>query len=100
MTEKTGYLIAFKLKGTLSGGERRDFFRTFYGYKDFSCYGKYYYNRTGFLTKNKKKYHKLIRGVIVIKKEDFNEIVKYLRSKATVHFREVFFTQSDIKKLY
>ena len=98
VSKKRGYLIAFKLSPELTPAERTKFFRSLYGYMDRSQYGKYHYRREGILAKL--GYVSLIRGVFIVRKDNINKVIFFLRRKAEIEVREVRLTKKDSYKLY
>lgn len=74
------------------------FCREFYGYIDKSNKGQYTYHRKGFM--DKFNYIKPLRGVIVVKEEDTNEILLFLKKyNAEIFYRKILLTKEDMKIL-
>ena len=92
-SEETGTLIAFKLKKEVKSTERTRFFRKLYGCTDKSYYGKYTYKRKGIL--GDIPHRVLTRAVIIVRKDDAKELIKFLSDKAEVHVRKVILEEED-----
>jgi len=74
------------------------FCRQFYGYLDRSHNYKYQYQRKGFIENF--PHIRVIRGVIIVKKEDADEIVSFLGSyNAEIFTREIILLPEDLNKL-
>jgi len=97
MANVFGWLIAFKLRKGLTARQRTAFFRTLYGYADYSQYGKYRYDRLGSLDKRKIRYYSPIRGVVIIREKDLPRVRPIFRGKALVYIWKVVLTVSDLK---
>jgi hypothetical protein len=94
----TGALIAFKISHTNSHPSINRFCREFYGYTDKSNKGKYSYERAGFISKF--RHINLLRGLIIVRLEDSEEIMAFLRKyNASVFMREIILLHSDVQKL-
>jgi len=98
MEENIGILIAFKLASELKEAEKAKFFREFYGYKDKSQFGKYIYHRKGIL--GNIPHIKLNRATILVRKEDRNKLLSFLREKGEVEVRELILTKKDKRNLF
>ncbi len=74
------------------------FMQKFYGQDSTSWKGKYTYHRHGFMEDI--PHRKLLRGVIILKKEDRERVLEFLGSYfLTCHVREVKLTSDDEDKL-
>lgn len=95
---KTGKLISFKVLANNDKLHMNKFCRDFYGFMDKSNNGKYSYKRKGFI--NQFKYVKLMKSLLIVKKEDFKEIISFLKKyNASLTMRDVVLSKSDIKTL-
>ena len=99
MSKKTGFLIVFSLKKGLNNKQRAKFFRELYGYNDYSQNNKYFYIRESILSKNV-RYYSPIRAVLIVRKEDRDKLLSFLKPKAKVIVWEIQLNESDIKELY
>lgn len=99
ITDMHGFLICYSLeKSQFTQVERNRFRKELLGYNDFSNKGKYKYYRSGLL--DEIPHNKLIRSVLVIKKEDHDKIVSFLdKYNARYFVREVKLTKEDMDKL-
>lgn len=89
-----GTLIAFSVPTGKDRTKSSAFAKAFYGQETSSHHGKYRYRRHGLL--DDIPHNKLIRGVIIIKMEDTERVVEFLRIKsAKFHRRVVEFTEED-----
>jgi hypothetical protein len=95
--ENLGYLIAFRLKKSLKAAERVRFCQRLYGYLDRSQYGNYRYQREGFLKGI--PYLTPIRGVLIVKSEDREKVLGFLKGKVEMYVREVVLKPEDLKML-
>ena len=94
---KIGALISYKLN-KLPLPERCRIYRKFNGWKDKSQHSKYTYNRKGLVSDI--PHITVNRCVLIVKKEDVNEITSFLNeNNAEVFMRDILLKQSDIKKL-
>lgn len=95
----TGALIAFKISHTNTHPSINRFCREFYGYTDKSNKGKYCYERPGFISKY--RHINLLRGLIIVRPEDSEEIMAFLQKyDADVFMREIILMHSDVQKLH
>ena len=95
---KMGKIIAFRVLAQNDKSTMNRFCRQFYGYLDRSNNYRYRYHRNGFL--DNFNYIKPLRGVIVVKKEDGDEIISFLESyNAEIYARDIILLEEDIKKL-
>lgn len=95
---QTGALIAFKIAQSNSRSEINRFCREFYGYSDRSNKGKYLYERKGFLSKY--SHIALLRGLIIVRLEDVEEIMAFLKTyRAEIFMREIVLLHSDVQTL-
>ncbi len=93
-----GTLIAFRLRPPQDPNEASKLVKKLYGQKTSSHKGRYHYRRKGLLDKIPS--HKLIRGVIVIKTEDEERILSFLREYNTEIFvRKIKLTDDDLTAL-
>ena len=69
-----------------------------YGQKTSSHKGKYHYRRKGLL--DEIPAHRLIRGVIIVREEDSEQVISFLEGYDTeVNIRRVELTPEDLKLL-
>lgn len=95
----TGALIAFKISHTNTHSSINRFCREFYGYTDKSNKGRYCYERLGFISKF--RHINLLRGLIIVRLEDSEEVMNFLRKyNADVFMREIVLLHSDVQKLH
>ena len=74
------------------------FCQKFYGQNTSSWGGKYKYRRKGLL--DEIPYHKLLRGVIIIRTEDLERVVIFLEEySAEINVRTIDLTPEDYEKL-
>ncbi len=74
------------------------FCREFYGYKMKSNYGRYTYEKKGFLDNH--PFIKLQRGVLVVRKEDAEPILSFLESyNAEIFARDIILQAEDEEQL-
>jgi hypothetical protein len=74
------------------------FCRKFYGYVDRSNNYRYTYRREGFIEKF--PHIKPLRGVLIVRKEDSESIVTFLKEfNADILVRSIVLTEDDMKKL-
>jgi hypothetical protein len=94
-----GKLIAFIVFTHGNKVKSSMFAKKFYGQETSSHRGKYRYRRKGFL--DDIKHIKLIRGVIIVKKEEVNGILDFLNQFDTKIFvRNVELDKNEVKFLY
>lgn len=95
---RTGKLICYTLRSRPTVAERTKFRKRFWGYTDFSNKSQYKYYRKGLLSEI--PYIKIIRSVVIVRNEDYNRVVDFLKKhKATVFVKSVILTSEDKKKL-
>lgn len=95
---KTAKLICYTHGSKPTAAERNKFRKLFWGYTDFSNKGQYRYFRKGLLSEI--PHIKLIRSVIVVRNEDCDRIVEFLKNhNATTFVKTVILTGKDKKKL-
>lgn len=93
-----GKIIVFRVLARNDKLTMNKFCRQFYGYLDRSHNYRYEYQRKGFIENF--QYIKPLRGVLVVRKEDADEIISFLRSyNAEIYARDIILLQDDIKKL-
>ena len=96
--KEIGTIIVFRVLARNDKLTMNRFCRQFYGYLDHSNNYKYRYQREGFL--DNFKYIKPLRGVIVVKKKDANEIISFLQSyNAEIYARDILLLEEDLKEL-
>lgn len=89
-----GYVIVFRLSPRTKNTTISKFCQQFYGQETSSWKGKYHYHRHGLL--DDIPYRKLIRGVIIIKKQYLETILEFLNNyDVEVHVREIKLTKED-----
>ena len=95
---KTGRLLCYTLGSRPTVAERTKFRKRFLGYTDFSNKSQYKYHRKGLLSDI--PHIKPIRSVIIVRNEDCNRVVNFLKKhNATVFVKSVILTSEDKKKL-
>jgi len=98
MSKNRGTIILYRIRTKTTKSNTEKFCREFYGYMDKSNYGKYQYRRKGLL--DRIPHVKLIRGAIIIKKENCDEITQFLKKfNAEVHVRTIILVKKDKKQL-
>lgn len=94
----TGYIVIFRLPPRKKNVEVSKFCQRFYGQDTSSGKGKYRYRRHGLL--DDIPYRKLLRGVIIIRTEDLDKVLDFLRGyDAMVYFREIKLIEEDVEIL-
>lgn len=94
---KLGCLIAFRFKKRLKANARVRFCQKLYGYLDHSQYGRYRYQRAGFL--KGVPYISPIRGLLIIKREHQKRVLSFLKDKVELYVREIILKPEDFKIL-
>ena len=98
MYENIGTIILYRIKAKTTKSNTEKFCREFYGYTDKSNYGKYTYYRKGLL--DVVPHIKLIRGAIIVQKNDQKKVITFLRQfNAEIHKRDMILTEKDKKQL-
>ena len=93
-----GIMILFQFPEKTDHGTINKFMQKFYGQDSTSWKGRYTYHRHGFL--EDVPHRKLLRGVIILRKEDAEGVIDFLsRYDLTVHVREIRLTLDDEKVL-
>ncbi len=93
-----GTLIAFRLRPPQDSNEASKLVKKLYGQKTSSHKGRYHYRRKGILDEIPS--HRLIRGVIVVRKKDEERILSFLREYDTEIFvRKVKLNDDDLTVL-
>lgn len=93
-----GKIIIFRLPPKTKNTNLSKFCQKFYGQDTSSGHGKYRYHRHGLL--DGIPHCKLLRGVIIIKKEDVEKVQSFLRGyNAEVHVRTIELSDEDRKIL-
>lgn len=93
-----GWLIAYSTKQGLSSTERSLLQQRLHTHINYSQFGKYRYYRKGLLDEIPNS--PLIRGVFIIRDEDYRRVCKVLKDYAVVHARRIILTKKDRQKLY
>ena len=89
-----GRIIVFRLKPPQYPNVASDLVKKLYGQATSSHKGKYRYRRKGLLDDIPS--HRLIRGVIIVKKDDEERVVDFLKSFDTeVFVRNIVLTDED-----
>lgn len=101
MAMPTGTIIVYRVLRDASKTSKLNmnkFCRQFYGYLDRSNRGKYEYQRKGFIEQY--RHIKPLRGVIVVRREDSETIIGFLKNcDAELFVREVILLDEDIERL-
>lgn len=93
-----GVLIAYRLKPPHNPNAASALVKKLYGQNTSSHKGRYRYRRKGLLDTIPS--HKLVRGVIIVRKEDASKVVNLLKEFDTeIHVREVILTTEDMRML-
>ena len=96
--ESLGKVIIYKLSKNNDHSTMKKFSRRFYGYLDRSYNYKYRYQRKGFL--DDFPYIKPHKGVIVVRKQDADEILDFLESyNAEIYARDIVLQDEDLEQL-
>lgn len=94
----TGNIVVFRLPPKKKNVEVSKFCQRFYGQDTSSGKGKYRYRRHGLL--DDIPHRKLLRGVIIIRSEDLEEVLDFLEKyDAIVHYREIILLKDDVEIL-
>ena len=98
MARQRGFIVLYRVL-TKAGKSNADrLIRGLNGFEDRSNFGKYVYHRAGFLDRFPNV--KLIRGALIVRRENAEDLVKFLEGfDAEVHVREVFLNEDDEKAL-
>ena len=93
-----GTMILFHFPEKTNQKVINTFMQKFYGQDSSSWKGRYRYHRHGFL--EDMPHRKLLRGVIILRKEDVNGVLEFLGHYSIVlHVREIRLTKGDEKIL-
>ena len=93
-----GTIIVFRLKPPQDPNMASFLVKKLYGQKTSSHKGKYHYRRKGLL--DEIPAHRLIRGVIIVREEDSEQVISFLEGYDTeVNIRRVELTPEDLKLL-
>lgn len=93
-----GTMILFQFPEHTDHNTVNKFMQKFYGQDSSSWNGKYRYHRHGFMEDI--PHRKLLRGVIILRKEDREKVLDFLGSYSlTLYTREVGLTPEDEEKL-
>lgn len=93
-----GTIIVFRLKPPQDPNIASSLVKKLYGQKTSSHRGKYHYRRKGLLDEIPS--HRLIRGVIIVREEDSEQVISFLEGYDTeVFIRRVELAPDDIKVL-
>ncbi len=93
-----GTLVAFRLRPPQDPNEASKLVKRLYGQETSSHKGRYHYRRKGLLDEIPS--HRLIRGVIVVRKKDEGRMLSFLREYDTEIFvRKVKLTDDDLTAL-
>ena len=89
-----GTMILFQFREGTDRNTINKFMQKFYGQDSSSWKGRYKYHRHGFLEDI--PHRKILRGVIILRKEDREKVLDFLGSYSlTLHVREVKLTPND-----
>jgi hypothetical protein len=98
MARQRGFIVLYRVLSRAGKPNADKLLRGLNGYDDKSNFGKYVYRRPGFLERF--PHVKLIRGALIVRKENAEDLVKFLETfDAEVHVREVFLNEDDEKAL-
>ena len=91
-------ILVFRLPEKMKNSELGKFVKRFYGQETSTQSGKYRYRRKGLL--DSIPHRKLLRGVIIIRKSDLENVMKFLIGwNAVVDQRIIEPTEEDLKVL-
>lgn len=94
MARQRGFIVLYRVLSRAGKPSADKLLRGLNGYEDKSNFGKYVYHRPGFLERF--PHVKLIRGALIVRKENAEDLVKFLETfDAEVHVREVFLNEED-----
>jgi hypothetical protein len=93
----TAWLIAYSMKPGLSARERSLLQQRLHTHVNYSNYGKYRYQRKGLLDEIPRV--SLIRGVFIVREEDYGKVREALEGYAVIHARRVIVTAEDRRQL-
>jgi len=94
-----GAILIFRLPPKLRNSEISKFCQKFYGQETSSHGGKYRYRRKGLL--DGVPYRKLARGAVVVRREDLDMVVDFLREyTSNIHVRKIEFSSDDLEALH
>jgi len=97
-TTMNGTIVMFKMPPKTPTKLVNQFCKKFYGQDTTSHCGKYSYHRHGLL--DDIPHRRIIRQVIIVRTEDSEKIVEFLREyNADIHLRIVELTKDDISSL-
>jgi hypothetical protein len=92
------YILVFHLPRKMNNSDLGKFVKRFYGQETSTQSGKYRYRRKGLL--DNIPHRKLLRGVIIIRKSDLENVMKLLIEwNAVVDQRIIEPTEEDLKML-
>ena len=93
-----GAILIFRLPPKMRNSDISKFCQKFYGQETSSHGGKYRYRRRGLL--DGVPYRKLTRGVVVLRHEDLDLVVDFLREYASkIHIRKMELSENDLEML-
>ena len=93
-----GTIILFRMPPKTPTRLVNQFCKKFYGQDTSSHHGKYRYHRNGLL--DDIPHQRLIRQVIIVRTEDSDKVVRFLKeNKAKIYVRVVILTKDDINSL-
>ena len=92
-----GWLVAYATKPGLSASEKSLLQNHLHTHVNYSFYGKYRYTRKGLL--DEIPHVQLIRGVFIIRDEDYERLCTVLEEYAVVHARRGVLTEEDQRQL-
>ena len=98
VSKSRGWLIAYATKSGLSSTDRSLLQQRLHTHINYSQFGKYSYRRKGLL--DKIPHIPLIRGVFIIREEDYRRVCSVLKDYAVIHAYRVILTKKDIQRLY
>ena len=97
MTKKTGLLVYYRLND-MSQREKTNFCRKFLGFKDKSTFGRYTYQREGFL--DHIPHIRISSSLFIIQKKHYKEIDEFLKTyNVDLLVREIILEETDKEQL-
>jgi hypothetical protein len=97
MTKQTGLIIYYRLND-MSQREKTNFCRKFLGFKDKSTFGKYTYQRDGFISHIPNI--RISSSLFIIQKKHYKEIDEFFKThKVNLLVREIILEETDKEQL-
>ena len=98
--EEEGVIIAFRNKPKTESKDMKRFCNCLFGYKDHSQKGKYVYERKGLLDEIPNILINPIRSIIIVKKEDAEKVLDFLKEfDAETFVKDIKLQKEELEKL-